>query len=1603
MPEVGSQLHGHVFRVLSRKSPFADPDAFEPGAETISYLRESCKVLVIGAGGLGCEILKDLALSGFPDIHVIDMDTIDVTNLNRQFLFRQADVGKPKAEVAAAFINRRLGHIGTKVTPHVGKIQDFDETFYRKFNLLIAGLDNIAARRWMNATLHDMIDRTSGEPDPSTIIPLIDGGTEGFKGQARVIIPSMTSCFDCSLDAFPPQVNYPLCTIAETPRLPEHCIEYALVVMWEQRFPGQKMNADSVADMQWIYETAKDRAETFGIQGVTYQLTMGVVKRIIPAIASTNALISAALVAEALKVSTYCGPVLNNYMMYMGQTGVYTHTFPYEKKDDCMVCGGATLTLTRPRTSTLQELLDHLGASPSYQLSRPSVSSTSGIVFMQNPKPIRQQHEYKLKMTLEELTKADPPTPRFSTVFIACTCQGVPFWRLMWQKSLADRNECPNDAQLEKSSCYRIKLVVSGGHFLLQPSTLMPWSAFLFKQRGELPAVGRRKSHKEERLERLSSPSEEAEEHEDFKVYSSYFADRTHPPTASGEEIKLQTLAGEQEGGSKPRLAGRQVVGEGQTTVEKCDPLTDPGTSQQSVHPVVLESVSDHCRIATVTALSQKEGPQDRKKQKKKEKKNADFSSGLFGADEKDLSLFGEAKAFEEEHSPLLEEQIPAASSEAPLPPGSTEKESSEGFSKNEADASPIEVSFYAGRAKSALQAADANLPWRRGRLVLLGQGRAGKSSTVRSLVGKPFDDAQVSTIGVETASCEIQRGDAVGWHMKGTTSETESLVKQLLADGKDAARKHGPEVPEAAGPAGHSPSSSPVAEVGAADDQGSGAAETPAPQDNLLNKLPVEEVAQKLDQEMIMLRKSVGQPVTFSTWDFGGQSVFHNLHHLFLSRCSVYLVVFKMPHMLRSDESCERAIAMLRYWLNSLAMHARGAPVLLVGTHKDDVPQSSDHRKISKILWEKLENRLVEQVHPFTREEDEGLWYFPIDNTRSGHGADPVVQELQHAIESAAHEDTANYLEKPIPIRWRGVLDVLVAKNESIITMEELGVLFHFQSPMELREIVILQPQWLVSGICQVIFDWTLHEQEHHKQIKLEMKSAYDAWRYKGVVSKRLLDRLWEHGYEQPAHKSFLLRFMEQVALACEVGPDTFLVPSLLPHGDATGSKCGVAHRHFWLDFAPSFLPDNLFKRLICYAVQKCSQNTEPVLHESFAHMTFEGHDFGIEAHLDHDLIKVDIFSAAEAGAWLILHSVINLVEHLRLDFMKDLKYEVWLSGIDKSTRAKKAEVEQEFDPFFSVGSPRDVSSSGTLPKGAIVLQLIPASVEQADMTQPPTVLVDSQWRQLKSAWPFLARHERKFGPSERTALYKYLRDPAQWGISWSALESIEQDAKNQFGSDYISKSMWHVVQQIVKPSCAEHGAPIALVRNGSCSVGLPSPVPKMSPDRLPVQDFITHCWREPFHEFMDSLRHAYDVRVVKPHLFICAFSLFQGVPEDIQEALGQSISQAPFVKALAASERYVVVRNRMEDLYTRAWCLVEYIYAKKFGFYKDKVLVTGPNEFSESRTTCTQIKASDEEDRLKIFKFIMDEGGPAVIDPQIHEFRAFDARFGGLRSHPV
>ncbi|KAL1925706.1 uncharacterized protein VTP21DRAFT_589 [Calcarisporiella thermophila] len=385
----------HINKLLERSSSFCSPDQFMPGEETKNFLSQ-IKLLVIGAGGLGCEILKNLALSGFRDIHVIDMDVIDVSNLNRQFLFRASDVGRPKATVAAEFIMKRVP--GVKVTPYYGKIQDKDESYYSQFGLVISGLDSIEARRWINATLVQMAQ-------DDDVKPLIDGGTEGFKGQARVIIPTITSCFECSLDMFNKPTTFPICTIANTPRLPEHCIEWASVLEWPRIFPDKKLDTDDPQHIQWLFETASDRARQFNITGVTYSLTQGVVKNIVPAFASTNAIIAAACTNEALKVATNCAKYLNNYMMYTGTDGVYTYTFEHQPKPDCPVCGTVSAKIEVDPEQTLQEFISWLTEKPDTQLKKPSLSTGSKQLYMQAPPPLEQATRHNLLLKMKELVE----------------------------------------------------------------------------------------------------------------------------------------------------------------------------------------------------------------------------------------------------------------------------------------------------------------------------------------------------------------------------------------------------------------------------------------------------------------------------------------------------------------------------------------------------------------------------------------------------------------------------------------------------------------------------------------------------------------------------------------------------------------------------------------------------------------------------------------------------------------------------------------------------------------------------------------------------------------------------------------------------------------------------------------------------------------------------------------------------------------------------------------------------------------------------------------------------------------------------------------------
>ncbi|KAK6089470.1 hypothetical protein P3W45_001607 [Vairimorpha bombi] len=148
---------------------------------------KSQNILVVGTGGIGCELVKLLYINPQKSITLIDFDTIEITNLNRQFLFTESDIGRSKSEVVAERMNEQ-------------------------FDVVYNCLDNDEARSYVN--LRCFLSKTK----------LIDGGSGGYLGQSCVF-DYTKECFDCLPKMV--QTSYNVCTIRSIPTKFEHCIEFA--------------------------------------------------------------------------------------------------------------------------------------------------------------------------------------------------------------------------------------------------------------------------------------------------------------------------------------------------------------------------------------------------------------------------------------------------------------------------------------------------------------------------------------------------------------------------------------------------------------------------------------------------------------------------------------------------------------------------------------------------------------------------------------------------------------------------------------------------------------------------------------------------------------------------------------------------------------------------------------------------------------------------------------------------------------------------------------------------------------------------------------------------------------------------------------------------------------------------------------------------------------------------------------------------------------------------------------------------------------------------------------------------------------------------------
>ncbi|UKZ77267.1 hypothetical protein TrVFT333_004987 [Trichoderma virens FT-333] len=213
-----AQEHQHPRRIVAshpappQRSAMATRDRFNHqslGASLNSSVKHA-RVLMVGAGGIGCELLKNLVLNGFGEIHIVDLDTIDLSNLNRQFLFRHEHIKKSKSLVAKEAAQRFNPNV--KIVAHHANIKDpeFSVPWFRDFKIVFNALDNLDARRHVNKMCL------------AADVPLIESGTTGFNGQVQVIKKGITACYDCSPKDTPK--SFPVCTIRSTPSQPIHCI-----------------------------------------------------------------------------------------------------------------------------------------------------------------------------------------------------------------------------------------------------------------------------------------------------------------------------------------------------------------------------------------------------------------------------------------------------------------------------------------------------------------------------------------------------------------------------------------------------------------------------------------------------------------------------------------------------------------------------------------------------------------------------------------------------------------------------------------------------------------------------------------------------------------------------------------------------------------------------------------------------------------------------------------------------------------------------------------------------------------------------------------------------------------------------------------------------------------------------------------------------------------------------------------------------------------------------------------------------------------------------------------------------------------------------------
>jgi NLR family CARD domain-containing protein 3 len=367
------------------------------------------------------------------------------------------------------------------------------------------------------------------------------------------------------------------------------------------------------------------------------------------------------------------------------------------------------------------------------------------------------------------------------------------------------------------------------------------------------------------------------------------------------------------------------------------------------------------------------------------------------------------------------------------------------------------------------------------------------------------------------------------------------------------------------------------------------------------------------MDKQLVLQRSREEEPLRINLLDFGGQKAFYSLHSLYLTRYSVYLVVFDMQWLVGATAhevgpdgmtKCARCFSYLAFWLQSIYLHTKAAdesvaPVLLVGTHGDRIRSAAEHEAVSSMIHERFKaSPVFSSVIPLkqgTASTGRGLlWFFPVDNTKSS--ADDCVDKIKAAVQGCLKKE--EYLKRKVPLPWLQALDAIQATKQPHVSLDlvmsiaeqsglpvtqlpledevlrmlkyfsELGLLMHHNRP-SLRHLVVLDTlRFLVTPASIVMCQHDIHMLEVHEHARRSKSDAYRRLTTEGLLDKCLLDILWadcKDISEEVAELMVLYGLMVPLLEKAQALFNHYLVPSLLPTV-AAEAKAGVKSHCYFL-----------------------------------------------------------------------------------------------------------------------------------------------------------------------------------------------------------------------------------------------------------------------------------------------------------------------------------------------------------------------------------------------------------------------------------------------------